>query len=298
MNHNQSATTSITPMTEMVILSHEEQRRLIQCSYQHQYGFFIRLAMFTGLSSEELLELCWDDVDEYGSRLRIRNVTKAVVAESGMQQTNFPRFVPLLPYALNDLLEWREIQRHVPVSLPAIYTYKLPVTMSLEGRASTTESLQEYYRQILQFSDIPNYPFRTLRDTFAVRCLEQGMNLQTLSVILGDPAAASTYAQFAVSRQAANRASMETLYSVQSPNAATIAYPIIITPQDNGCAMLYSPDFPETACYCDNLAEALIEMRNRMQEDLFNSYYPPIPLDISRIPRRPNEFVILICLNL
>lgn len=62
--------------------------------------------------------------------------------------------------------------------------------------------------------------------------------------------------------------------------------------------MLFSPDFPEIACYCDNLAEALIEMRDRMEDDLHNSNYPPIPLSVSSIPRRPNEFVILMCLNL
>lgn len=297
MNHNQSVTTPISPMTEMIILSHEEQRKLIHASYQHQYGVFIRLAMFTGLSTEELLGLCWDDVDEYGSRLRIRRIHNISGTEPVMMQCHAPRFVPLLPYVLNDLLEWREIQRHANVSIPPMYVYHLPVTLTLEGQPSTMESLLEVYSQILAVSGVGNYPFHILRNTFAIRCLEQGMHPQTLSVILGDSTAANTYAQFAVSRQAANRAAMETLYSVQSPNASTIAYPVIITPQENGCAMLYSPNFPETACYCDNLAEALIEMRDRMEDDLHNSYYPPIPMAVSRIPRRPNEFIIMMCLN-
>ena len=74
MNQNQSVNVNTHPITELTILSHEEQRRLIQGSYQHQYGFFIRLAMFTGLRAEELLGLRWDDVGEYSSRLRIRRI--------------------------------------------------------------------------------------------------------------------------------------------------------------------------------------------------------------------------------
>ena len=297
MNQNQSVNVSKTPITELTILSHEEQRRLIQGSYQHQYGVFIRLALFTGLSSEELLGLCWDDVDEYGSRLRIRRIQKSAGNDSLMMQCHSPRFVPMLPYARNDLLEWHEIQRHAHISIPPIYGYHIPITMTFDGRPSTIDSLQEVYSQILSLSGVANYPFCALRDTFAVRCLEQGMHPQTLSIILGNPAAANTYAQFAVSRQAANRAAMETLYSVQPPNAVTMAYPVIISLQENGCALLFSPDFPETARYSDNLTEGLIDMHDRMEEDLHNSYYPPIPMAVSRIPRRPNEIIIMMCLT-
>ena len=297
MNYNQTTNETVTPITELVVLSHEDQRRLIQGSYQHPYGVFIRLAMFAGLRAEELLGLCWDDVDEYNSRLRTRRIQKSTDTEPLMVQCPSPRFVPLLPYVRNDLLEWREIQRHANVSIPPVYAYHLPVTLTLEGRPSTMDSLQEVYSQVLALSGVANYPFCALRDTFAVRCLEQGMHPQTLAVILGDPAAATAYAQFECSRQAANRAAMETLYFIQSPNAEALAYPVIITPQENGCALLYAPNFPETARYCDNLSEGLIDMRNRMEDDLCNSCYPPIPLSVARIPRRPNEFIVLMYLN-
>lgn len=297
MNQNQSVNVNTTPITELTILSQEEQRRLIQGSYQHQYGVFIRLAMFTGLRAEELLGLCWDDVDEYSSRLCIRRIQKSTDTDPLMVQCPSPRFVPFLPYVRNDLLEWREIQRHANFSIPPVYVYHLPVTMMLEGKPATMDSLQEVYSQVLALSGVANHPFCALRDTFAVRCLEQGMHPQTLAVILGDPAAATAYAQFELSRQATNRAAMETLYSVQSPNAETLAYPVIITPQENGCALLYAPNFPETARYCDNLIEGLIDMRNRMEDDLYNSCYPPIPMSVARIPRRPHEFIIMMCLN-
>lgn len=298
MNQNQSVNVNTTPITELTILSQEEQRRLIQGSYQHQYGVFIRLAMFTGLRAEELLGLCWDDVDEYSSRLCIRRIQKSTDTDPLMVQCPSPRFVPFLPYVRNDLLEWREIQRHANISIPSVYVYHLPVTMMLEGKPATMDSLQEVYSQILALSGVANYPFCALRETFAVRCLEQGMHPQTLAVILGDSDAATAYAQFELSRQATNRAAMETLYSVQSPNAETLAYPVIITPQENGCALLYAPNFPETARYCDNLIEGLIDMRNRMEDDLYNSCYPPIPMSVARIPRRPHEFIIMMSLNL
>lgn len=297
MNMNQSTNEIIQPMSAIAVLSHEEQRKLIRSSYQHPYGIFVRLPMFTGLILEELLALSWNNLNVYNSRLFVQKAQTPTDTESGIRQTNAPRFIPLLPHVLSDMLEWQETQRHACVSLPPVYGYRIPVTMFLDGHPATTESLQEIFAQILQISGIANYPFSVLRDTFAVRCLEQGMNPQTLSVILGDPDAANTYAQFKASREAANMAIMETLFTVQPSNAADIAYPIIITPQRNGCAMLYAPDFPETACYTEDLANGLRELRYRMEDDLHNSYYPPVPTPAYRIPCRPEEFVIQMCLE-
>ena len=35
----------------------------MQCSYQHRYGVFVRLVLFTGLRLGELLGLRWEDID-------------------------------------------------------------------------------------------------------------------------------------------------------------------------------------------------------------------------------------------
>lgn len=57
---------------QIEILTRDEQLRLFQASYQHRYGVFIRLVLFTGLRLGELLGLRWEDLDVQSSMLHIR----------------------------------------------------------------------------------------------------------------------------------------------------------------------------------------------------------------------------------
>mgnify|MGYP000107982505 CR=1 FL=1 len=48
---------------EIVVFTSDQQRALVQASYRHRYGVFIRLDLCTGLRMGELLALKWEDVD-------------------------------------------------------------------------------------------------------------------------------------------------------------------------------------------------------------------------------------------
>ena len=57
---------------QIEILTRDEQVRLIKASYQHRYGVFIRLVLFTGLRIGEVLGLRWEDLDVQAGLLHIR----------------------------------------------------------------------------------------------------------------------------------------------------------------------------------------------------------------------------------
>ena len=110
---------------QIVILTRDEQMRLIQGSYQHRYGVFIRLVLFTGIRLGELLGLRWEDVDVQGRRMYIRRTlnrlnkvkkpsnpnepTTEIVIQAPKSQ-NSVRSIPLLPQVLQDLQGWRKVQ--------------------------------------------------------------------------------------------------------------------------------------------------------------------------------------------
>ena len=48
---------------EIVVFTNDQQRALVQASYRHRYGVFIRLDLCTGLRMGELLALKWEDID-------------------------------------------------------------------------------------------------------------------------------------------------------------------------------------------------------------------------------------------
>ena len=48
---------------EISVFTNDQQRALVQASYRHRYGVFIRLDLCTGLRMGELLALKWEDID-------------------------------------------------------------------------------------------------------------------------------------------------------------------------------------------------------------------------------------------
>ena len=57
---------------EIVVFSNDQQRALVQASYRHRYGVFIRLDLCTGLRMGELLALKWEDIDFSTAQLHVR----------------------------------------------------------------------------------------------------------------------------------------------------------------------------------------------------------------------------------
>ena len=110
---------------QIEILTRDEQTRLFRASYQHRYGVFIRLTLFTGLRIGELLGLRWEDLDAQAGILHIRrtlnrlnkitrpvnpgeNSTEIVIQSPKSQ--NSIRSIPLLPAVVQDLRIWRAVQ--------------------------------------------------------------------------------------------------------------------------------------------------------------------------------------------
>lgn len=111
---------------QITILTRDEQMRLIQGSYQHRYGVFIRLVLFTGIRLGELLGLRWEDVDVQGRRIYIRRTlnrlnktqkpknsqeaSTEIVIQTPKSQNSI-RSIPLLPQVLQDLQGWQRVQQ-------------------------------------------------------------------------------------------------------------------------------------------------------------------------------------------
>ena len=49
-------------------------------------------------------------------------------------------------------------------------------------------TFKDYYNQMLGLSGLPHFTFHALRHTFASRATEEGMDMKTLSVIMGHAA--------------------------------------------------------------------------------------------------------------
>ena len=170
---------------EMQVLGREElQRFLIQAQAEGYYELFL-LDLCTGLRRGELLALQWDDLDFKTGTL---TVNKQVYEVKGQLQVNIPktrasiRRLVLPPGVMEVLRQYRE-------TVDSRWMFPSPVK---ENMPMTPGAVRRRLQIILERAGCKRIRFHDLRHTFATLSLESGMDVKTLSAMLGHVSAATT----------------------------------------------------------------------------------------------------------
>ena len=170
---------------EMQVLDREElQKFLIQAQADGYYELFL-LDLCTGLRRGELIALQWDDLNfETG----VLTVNKQAYTVNGELQIIPPKTKAsvrklVLPPAVRAVL--REYHKKVDSRwmFPSPVKADRPITPGVARRRLQT---------ILERADCKRVRFHDLRHTFATLALENGMNVKTLSAMLGHVSAVTT----------------------------------------------------------------------------------------------------------
>lgn len=170
---------------EMKILSTEEiQRFLIQAKEDGLYELFF-LELTTGMRRGELLALQWDDLNFATGELSINKQVypvhgKIMVSEP---KTKAGRRTIILPPALLEML--KEYQKGV------FSQWLFPSRIKPE-QPIDPDHIRKQLHRILERAGCKDVRFHDLRHTFATMSLENGMDVKTLSAIIGHVSAATT----------------------------------------------------------------------------------------------------------
>ena len=163
----------------------EEPRRFfIQSQAEGYYELFL-LDLCTGLRRGELLALQWDDLDFKTGTL---TVNKQVYEVKGRLQVSIPktrasiRRLVLPPGVVEVLRQYRE-------TVDSRWMFPSPVK---EDMPMTPGAVRRRLQIILERAGCKRIRFHDLRHTFATLSLENGMDVKTLSAMLGHVSAATT----------------------------------------------------------------------------------------------------------
>ena len=170
---------------EMQLLSREERQRfLIQAKEEGYYELFL-LELATGLRRGEVLALQWDDPDFNTGALRIQ---RQVYRANGELVVSAPKTKAalrtiVLPPALLSVLE--EYHRQVD----SRWMFPSPAK---EDSPLDPATVRKRLQTILKHAGCRKVRFHDLRHLFVTTALENGMDVKTLSTIIGHVSAKTT----------------------------------------------------------------------------------------------------------
>ena len=170
---------------EMQVLTQDEiQRFLIQAHEEGYYEFFL-LELTTGMRRGEILGLQWKDLNFSTGELHIRRqiIKKGAQTLISKPKTKSSIRTLILPPDMLDILA--EHKKNATCE----WVFPSPVK---EGEPRNPASLYGKFQKILKRAQCKKVRFHDLRHTFATMALENGMDIKTLSAMIGHISAETT----------------------------------------------------------------------------------------------------------
>jgi len=204
-------------LSKIDVLSVGEQKRLEAAAKAsddiNRVG--IILCLYTGIRVGELCGLMWQDVDFDDKQLFIRrtaqrikckdNNTKTKITFLSPKSNSAQRTIPLPEFLLIILKEHRKKSRG-------------DFMLSKNGFIVEPRVMQYRFQRLLKLATIRPRSFHITRHCFAVRSLENGFDIKTLSEILGHSSPIVTLKKYAHVLDEHKRKSMDSLITVYSNN--------------------------------------------------------------------------------
>lgn len=181
---------TITTKREVEVLTVAEQEAYINSLDKTKYRVLYLTALFTGMRRGEILALKWDNVDFKNQTITVKESRKRykkyyvdgtsenVISDKEPKTKNSNRVITI-PDFLNKLLKEHQLAQDSASNISNL------VFINSNGAAIQPEYLRLMQQSICKRANIRYVSFHALRHTFATRLIENGVDIKTVSKLLG-----------------------------------------------------------------------------------------------------------------
>ena len=198
---------------EMQTLSVEQLQSFLREAKDSGVFELYYLELATGLRRGELLGLKWEDIDLERGDLRVRRQIARIngeVVEAPLKTKNAYRTLPLAA----DTIDVLKAQRKKAGDSPWVFP-------SPTGGPISPDSVLHMLHRVLKRAGLPRVRFHDLRHTFATLALQNGVDVKTLSGMLGHFSAGFTLDTYAHVTTVSQRQAAKTMGSLLSSSLQT-----------------------------------------------------------------------------
>lgn len=192
------------------VLTKREQTRLLSVLYSNadSYKMAAAICLYTGLRIGEACALRWADIDFENRLLYVNRTVQRIGVNGRGTRTQLMETAPKSEYSKREIpissLVWELL-----VKLKHQKSYVFGGDKPMEPR-----TLQYRFKKLLMEAEIPDKGFHILRHTFATNCIEGGVDIKSLSELLGHSDVQITLNRYVHPPMSSKRRQMEELKQI------------------------------------------------------------------------------------
>ena len=192
---------------EMQTISAEQLQAFLEEAKRSGVYEMYYIELSTGLRRGELLGLKWEDIDMKQGIIRVRRQISRIdskIVEAPLKTKNSYRAVTISPQAV-------EVLKTQKAKTNDEYVFPSP-----NGGPISPDSVNNMLKRVLERAGIPKVRFHDLRHTFATLALQNGVDIKTVSGMLGHFSAGFTLDTYAHVTTSAQKEAAQTMGNVLS----------------------------------------------------------------------------------